>query len=282
VTETIEKRSTKEVWFWRIAFISTMSALFFLHSDDKEPEIKQDCIVKTRLYGEIRYDDSVLSRIGALRDNLHVKGVLLQIDSPGGEVTASESLHKAFKSLKEKKPLFVSVQSAAASGGYMAAMPADRIFAYETSAVGSIGVIAYGFEVTDLAEKIGVKLLNYKSSPLKGIPNIFEKTSEEGNRSIQGFVNEMDSIFKEMVQTNRPLIKNLDSICNGEIYSGRQGIENGLVDEIGTETEALAALQKKTSSSWKVVDYELMTGQNSKMEFFSSTKKIIKTIAELL
>lgn len=278
-----ENRPRKELWFWRIAFVSTIGFLVFSHNNQRNTDdIKEDCLIQTSFYGEIAYDGDVIDRIAELRDNTHVKGVLLQVNSPGGEVTASESLYRAFKSLKDKKPLIVSVQSAAASGGYMLAMSADKIFAYESSAVGSIGVIAYGFEVTDLADKLGVKLLNYKSSPLKGIPNLFEKTSPEADRSIQNFVTEMNDIFQVMVKNSRPSITNFEKICNGEIYSGRQGVTNGLVDAIGTESDALSELKAKTSDKLKIVDYDLIYESRNSIGFFSHAKKIIKAIAALI
>ena len=273
----IIKRPKKELWMWRIAFVAVVSSFIFNKMSDKKQEIKDDCIVRTKLYGEIFYDDNVV-------ENDRVKGVLLQVDSPGGTITGSEALYKAFKELKTKKPLVVSVQNAAASGGYMVAMAADQIFAYETSALGSIGVIAESFEVTDLAEKIGVKFLNFKSSPLKGVPNVFEKNSEEANKSLQSFIDEMQSIFKDMVHESRPTIEKdkLDLICNGTAYSGRQALQNGLIDGIGTEQTAMDALKEKVKIELPVNDYDLGMLQESSGGFFSYFRHILKATLKFI
>lgn len=269
---------------WRVAFIAITSFFIFNKMSDKKQEITEDCIVRTKVYGEIFYDDNVLANINSLAENDKAKGVLLQVDSPGGTITGSEALYKAFKTLKTKKPLVVSVQNFAVSGGYMVAMSADKIFAYETSALGSIGVIAESFEVTDLAEKIGVKFLNFKSSPLKGAPNIFEKNSDEANKSLQSFIDEMQSIFKDMVHESRPSIDKdkLDLICNGMAYSGRQAVQNGLIDGIGTEQAAMDALKEKVKTDLPVNDYDLGMGQVSNGGFFSHFRNILKATLQFI
>ncbi len=273
--KVIVKKSRKELWLWRIIFLVIAVSFFSDKFSEKKNEIKEDCIIRTKIYGEIFYEDESLRKINDLQENSNVKGVLLQVDSPGGTITGSEALYKALKELRSQKPLVVSVQNAAASGGYMVAMAADKIFAYETSAVGSIGVFIDGFEVTELAEKIGVKFWNYKSSPLKGIPNMFEKTTEEGNKSIQEFINEMQSIFKDMVHQSRPNItkEKIDLICNGEAYSGRQAFQNGLIDGIGDEKKAMAALKEKVTGNLPVNDYELYN-PNEKDSMFSILKNL--------
>jgi protease-4 len=280
----IIKRPKKELWMWRVAFVAITSFFIFNKMSDKKQEITEDCIVRTKVYGEIFYDDNVLANINSLADNDKIKGVLLQVDSPGGTITGSEALYKAFKELKTKKPLVVSVQNFAASGGYMVAMAADKIFAYETSALGSIGVIAESFEVTDLAEKIGVKFLNFKSSPLKGVPSIFEKNSDEANKSLQSFIDEMQSIFKDMVHESRPAIDKdkLDLICNGMAYSGRQAVNNGLIDGIGTEQAAMDALKEKVKTDLPVNDYDLGMGQVSNGGFFSHFRNILKATLQFI
>ncbi len=274
--KVIVRKSRKELWLWRIIFLVIAVSFFSNRLNEKKTEIKEDCIIRTKIYGEIFYEDDLLKKINDLQANNHVKGVLLQVDSPGGTITGSEALYKALKDLRSQKPLVVSVQNAAASGGYMVAMAADKIFAYETSALGSIGVFADGFEVTELAEKIGVKFWNYKSSPLKGIPNMFEKITEEGNKSIQVFINEMQSIFKDMVHQSRPNIpkENIDLICNGEAYSGRQAFQNGLIDGIGGEKEAMSELKGKVKGDLPVNNYELYD-QNERDSMFTIFKNLL-------
>lgn len=274
----IVKKSSKELWIWRIIFLAIAVSFFSGKMSGKKQEIKDDCLVKTKVFGEIFYEDEVLEEIDYLRDNDHVKGVLLQIDSPGGTITGSEALYKAFKELRAKKPLVVSVQNAAASGGYMVAMAADKIFAYETSALGSIGVIAESVELAELAEKIGVKIMNYKSSPLKGIPNVFEKNTEDVTKTMQSFVDELQVIFKDLVQHSRPGIakEKLDLICNGMIYNGRQAMQNGLIDGIGNEKDALKDLKEKVKLDLPIKDYDLYFVSEDNKSIFSIIKGLAK------
>lgn len=278
--KVIVKKSRKELWLWRIILLSITISFLSNKFNDKKNEIKEDCIIRTKIYGEISYEDDVLKKINDLKDNDHVKGLILQVNSPGGSATGSESLYKALKELRLKKPVIVSVQNAAASGGYMAAMAADQIFAYETSTLGAIGVFASSFEITELAEKIGIKFWNYKSSPLKGSPNMFEKNTEEGNKNMQESINEIQSIFKDMVHQSRPNIpkENIDLICNGGTYSGRQAVENGLIDSIGGEQEAVHSLRQKIKNDViPINDYTLYEGDDADNAF--SMFKNLLTIA---
>lgn len=280
MAKVIIRKPKKELWMWRIIFLAIVVS-FFLGGKDKKQEIKEDCIVKTRLQGEIFYDDEVLDNIEYLQENDKVKGVLLQIDSPGGTMTGSEAMYKAFKRLQGKKPLVAAVENAAASGGYMSILGANKIFAYESSVVGSIGVTMEGFiDFSNLAEKIGIKFYNYKSSPLKAIPNNFEKPTEEGNKSLQKLVDEMQLIFKDIVHQNRPNIKNFDLISNGEAFTGRLALEYGLIDAIGTERDALDDLKNNYSLSadLPVVDYEILPGKDEAKGFWPILWQTFKII----
>ncbi len=265
---------------WRIIFLAVASSFFFCKKDKKQ-EIKEECIVKTSFYGDIFYNDEVLENIAYLQENDKVKGVLLQIASPGGSMTGSEAMYKALKGLQSKKPLVVAVQTEAASGGYMSVLGANKIFAYESSVIGSIGVTLQGFvDFSGLAEKIGIKFYNYKSSPLKAIPDTFEKPTEEGNKSIQKLVNEMQIIFKDIVQQNRPGIKNLDSISNGEAFTGRVALEYGLIDAIGTERDALEDLKSNYSLKLDlpVIDYDLIKRKEETPGFWPFLLQTVKLV----
>lgn len=268
-------KTSKELWIWRIIAITT-AIMLICKPNKNEYFLKQDCIVKTKLY-DIYSDDKMLEKIEYLQDSQYVKAVLLQIDSGGGPATASEAIYKAFKELKSKKPLIVTVQNAAASGGYMVALAGHKIFAYETSAIGSIGVVMPSMDITELAERIGIKFTRYKSSPLKDLPNMFEKPTQEGSKSLQLLVDDISLIFKDFVRINRPNIQDIDIVCNANIFTGRKALEVGLIDAIGTEKDAMNALKSEyhLDEALPVINFELYSNESNNEGLFNNLKKFL-------
>ncbi len=172
-------------------------------------------------------------------------GVLLVIDSPGGTVPGSEMLHEGIRRLSEKKPVVAVVNTLAASGGYIAAMGADRIVARQTSIVGSIGVIFQLPNVSQLLDKVGVKVETVRSTPLKAAPSGTEPTTPEARAAVSALVLESYDWFRGMVKTRRGLDDaQLAAVTDGRVFSGRQAVGLKLVDEVGGEREAIAWLEK--------------------------------------
>jgi protease-4 len=186
--------------------------------------------------------------------------VVLHIDSPGGTTAGSEQLHDALLRLKEKKPLVVVVDGLAASGGYIAALSSDYIVAQSTSLVGSIGVLFQYPNFTELLKTLGVQVEEIKSSPLKAAPNGFEPTSPEAREAIAAIVRDSYAWFRDMVKDRRHLDDGaLERVADGRVFTGRQGLEVKLVDQLGDEKEALAWLtkEKKIDPALRVRDYQL-------------------------
>jgi protease IV len=162
--------------------------------------------------------------------------------------------------LKEKKPLVIVVDGLAASGGYIAALAGDHIVAKQTSLVGSIGVLFQYPNVADLLGKIGVKVESIKSSPLKAAPDGFEPTSPEARAAIESIIKDSYAWFKGIVQTSRHLSdEELQTVADGRVFTGHQGIALKLVDEIGDERAGVAwlAAEKKIDAKLPVRDYQL-------------------------
>jgi protease-4 len=203
-------------------------------------------IANIKIAGEILEDDyrsEILTKV-ALDNN--IKAVIFNINSPGGEIVASEILYSEIRAIAQIKPTIVVVGSVAASGAYMAAIGADHIIAHNASIIGSIGVLLQSFEITELARKVGVKLQNYKSSPLKAVPSPFEKSSKLSDEVVQSSINDSYQFFTDLVYSRRKdkLDKNnLKMIVDGRIFSGRQALKLGLIDEIGSKGNALIYLK---------------------------------------
>lgn len=189
------------------------------------------------------YRENILKKIAAQKN---IKAVIVNINSPGGGIVGSEVLYEKLREISAKKPIVAVLGSLAASGGYLTAIASDYIIARNGTLTGSIGVIMQTSEVTGLAEKLGIKFISYKSSPLKGAPSPFEKSSPEVNKVINESVKDSYQFFSELVLERRKgkLKKDIANIIDGRVFTGRQALKAGLVDEIGGEGEALAYLKK--------------------------------------
>ncbi len=202
-------------------------------------------IARVTISGFISGDRRTLDLIKSLEDS-RASAVLVKIDSPGGTVSGSEALYDALRRLAAKKPMVTVVDGLAASGGFIAAMGADRIVARQTSLVGSIGVLFQIPNVGRLLDTAGVKVEEIKSSPLKAAPNGFEPTSPEARAALAEVVNDNYEWFKRLVRERRQLPDaDVAVVSDGRVHSGRRALNLKLIDEIGGEPEAIAWLERE-------------------------------------
>lgn len=189
-----------------------------------------------------------------------IKGVIIQMDSPGGGVYESDEVYHRLMTLKEKypKPLVVYMGPQAASGAYYIAMAADKIYANYNTLTGSIGVIISTYNYSQLADKIGIKDVTFKSAANKDILNPMRPATEEENAIMQALVNESYSRFVDIVAKGRKMERSqVLQLADGRIYSGNQAKQLNLVDELGYLETAIAGTAKlaKTSDP-QVIIYE--------------------------
>jgi len=189
-----------------------------------------------------------------------IKGVIIQMDSPGGGVYESDEVYHRLMTLKEKypKPLVVYMGPQAASGAYYIAMAADKIYANYNTLTGSIGVIISTYNYSQLADKIGIKDVTFKSAANKDILNPMRPATEEENAIMQALVNESYSRFVDIVAKGRKMERSqVLQLADGRIYSGNQAKQLKLVDELGYLETAIAGTAKlaKTSDP-QVIIYE--------------------------
>ncbi|HWZ10320.1 MAG TPA: signal peptide peptidase SppA [Xanthobacteraceae bacterium] len=217
-------------------------------------------IARVTIRGLIRDDDERVQQLERLAQSSTARAVVVHVDSPGGTTAGSEQLYDALMRLKEKKPLVIVVESMAASGAYITALAGDHIVAKQTSLVGSIGVLFQYPNVSDLLDKVGVKVETIKSSPLKAVPNGFEPTSPEARAAVESIIMDSYAWFRGLVQERRHLDgEALGRVADGRVFTGHQGIDLKLVDEIGDERTAVAWLAKEKNIDAKlpVRDYKL-------------------------
>jgi protease-4 len=138
------------------------------------------------------------------------------------------------------------VEGTAASGGYIAALGAERIVARETALVGSIGVLFQYPDLTALLDRFGVKVEEIKSSPLKAAPSPFSPTSPEAREALANVVRDTYDWFRNLVAERRRLTpEQLNAVADGRVHSGRQALALRLVDELGGEREAQGWLERE-------------------------------------
>ncbi|MBS0217756.1 MAG: signal peptide peptidase SppA [Proteobacteria bacterium] len=209
--------------------------------------------------------DSTSELLRAARLDDMVKAVVLRVDSPGGEVFASEQIRREVQALKDAgKPVVVSMGDVAASGGYWISMNADRIYADPSTITGSIGIFGLIPNASRALGKIGVHTDGVATAPLAGamditrpldpgVATILQSVIEKGYRDFTG----------KVAQARKQSVEQIDSIARGRVWSGAQAKERGLVDEFGGLQAAInfAADKAKISKDHVRVRYiERRTG----------------------
>jgi protease-4 len=245
------RRMRRKLTFWRVlAFLVAIVAIVgvaatLARRSDLAVAAGGDYIARIKITGLIRNDDERVEALEKLAKS-GVKGVVVHIDSPGGTTAGSEQLHNSLRLVAAAKPMVVVVDGLAASGGYIAAISAEHIVAQQTSLVGSIGVLFQYPNFTEVLKTIGVKVEEIKSSPLKAAPNGFEPTSPEARAAIEALVKDSYAWFRDMVKERRKMDDELlQRVADGRVFTGRQGVELKLVDELGNEKTAVDWLTKE-------------------------------------
>ncbi len=215
--------------------------------------------------------DVIKAQLDRAADDSNVKAVILKVDSPGGEVMASDEINKAIvafesgdsethgESDRRGKPVICSMGSLAASGGYYISAPCRWIVANDLTLTGSIGVIMEGMNYRGLMDKVGVSPVVYKSGKFKDMLSPFRETNEvpeEEHAMVQALVNDTYQKFKGVVADGRnnahdlnkkeghPLADNWTDYADGRVLSGKQALDLGLVDELGDFDGAVDRAEK--------------------------------------
>lgn len=143
-----------------------------------------------------------------------------------------------------KKPVYVSMGSMAASGGYYISAPADKIYASPETMTGSLGVIMHGYNYEKLAKKYGVEFETIKSGPHKDIMSPTREMTGEEREILQNMINNSYDQFVKVIADGRGMTENeVRKIADGRIYDGRQAKENHLIDDFGHLDDVIAAMK---------------------------------------
>ncbi|MDX1405210.1 MAG: signal peptide peptidase SppA [Woeseiaceae bacterium] len=225
--------------------------------------------------------DSTAALLQRARHDESVKAVVLQVDSPGGSSFASEVIRNEVVALKEAgKPVVVSMSSVAASGGYWISMAADRIFASEYTITGSIGIFFMFPTIHRSLDAIGISTDGVGSTFWAGELRADRELSDETRTMIRLLVEKGYDDFISKVALHRGIEKSeVDRIAQGQVWTGSDAIDRGLVDEIGNiDTAIVAAAElaglEEGAYGKKYFEKELSPGEQLLLDFLSGARSI--------
>jgi protease-4 len=208
----------------------------------------------------------------ALADDAEVKAVVLRIDSPGGSALASDRMWHAVRRVAGRKPVIVSLGDVAASGGYYVACAGTEILAQEESIVGSIGVLGGKLSMGGLAERIGVssEILARGQNAAWGAPT--RPFTESERQAVDRMLRSTYERFLDRVATSRRMDRaKVAEAAEGRVWSGKRGVELGLVDRIGGLGDALRAARERAS-----------LGEDAPVDVWPRRQTLVDSIARVL
>jgi protease-4 len=230
------RRLKRRLFFWRVLAIAAVLACI---AAVIRPRLPHDHVARLAVSGVITDTSRQIAALDAMARDASAKALIVEIDSPGGGVHASAALRDAIARVAATKPVVAVMGATAASGGLMVAMGAPHVIAAPTTLTGSIGVILETMEVSGLLARVGVTAEAITSGPLKDQPSFTHPLSDAGRAELHGVVGDMFDQFVTLVATARHMDKGkVLALADGRVFTGRQALAAGLVDELGDDATA--------------------------------------------
>lgn len=258
------RRLRRSMSFWRaaavlavVAALGVLSLLAIGGSEGTMLERRQ--IARVTVEGLITENREQLRLLRRLAKNDSVAAVILFVNSPGGTTTGGEALFEAIREVSAKKPIVAQFGTIATSAAYIAGLATDQIIARGNSITGSVGVIFQWAEVSELLGKLGVKMNEIKSGPLKAEPSPFHPLDQAGRETTERMVAESMRWFRGLVAERRKVDTSaIPGLEQGRIFSGREALEHKLIDGIGGEDEVVKYLAEKkgVGRDLRIVDWK--------------------------
>ncbi len=259
----------KEWWFGVVVLVlfgfSMVGALTFSSGHSRLSRHSSDAIGLIEISGPLSMSespsffddggsDTLMDQLDEFAENDHIKAVIIRVNSPGGTVGYCQEVYNEILNFKARKkvPIIVSIGDLGCSGGYWISLAGDTIFANPGSMVGNIGVIVSAINVTDLANRFGVSMATYKSGPHKDMLSPFRHTDAIEAALLDDMISDIHQQFVQDVATRRKLPRDIAfQLADGRVYTGRQALGLGLVDQLGGLQPAIAYTQAVANLSGK-------------------------------
>jgi len=232
--------------YWIIGLIVSIIILLIIPWEDALPSGPKVGIVEINM--AITNSKKAVDDLNYFNRKSNIVAIVVRLETPGGGVAASQEIYEKVSKISKTshKPIIASMGGVAASGGYYIALGADTIMANPGTATGSIGVIMSYPIIGDMMEKIGIQYETIKSGTLKDSGTPFRNITSEERRYFQGLIDDLQGQFLSVVAKERNLpIDRADELANGQVYSGKQAVENGLIDMLGTFEDAVLLAARK-------------------------------------
>lgn len=224
-----------------------------------------------------------MKKLNYLKEDDSVKGIIIKVNSPGGGVVESAEIHDKLAEIqkKSKKPVYISMGSMAASGGYYISTAAKKIYASPETMTGSLGVIMEGVNYEKLADKYGVDFVTIKSGEHKDIMSPTRKMTEEERQILQSMINNSYEGFVKVISEGRNIpVEQVKKIADGRVYDGRQAKNLQLIDGFGYLDDVVTQMKiKEKLKGAQVVRYTDSLGLGSL--FSMQAKKLMGENVEI-
>ena len=241
------RRLKRRITVWRTAAIAAIVlTLFLVIQQQFGGTIGGDHVAWLDVRGLIVEDRDRQESLNDLTANARARALIVYIDSPGGTTYGGEELFRALRKVADRKPVIAVIGTLGTSAGYLVALASERIYARATSITGSIGVLIETAEISQLLDRIGVSTDTIKSGEFKNTPSPLQPMTETGRMVVQSVVDDSYNWFIEILAERRNLaVDRARSLGDGRVYTGRQALDAGLIDELGAAADARRWLESQ-------------------------------------
>lgn len=224
-------------------------------------------IAVIKVKGVIKEADGYLKLLNRAEKEKSIKAVILRVNSPGGVVGACQEIHDKVVEVSRKKPVVVSMESVAASGGLYISVGATKIVANPGTITGSIGVILQAYNVSKLIKKLGIEVITVKSGPYKDLLNPFKEPDPKQISVVQKLIDSSYRQFVRAVAEGRKIpLEKVKSFADGRVFTGEEAKKLGLVDYLGNFDKAVEVAR------------ELCRCPNAKVVFLKERKSFFEKL----
>jgi protease-4 len=240
------RKLRRSLTLWRVLALAAalLAVIALAYAAGGSLGLQGDHIARVRIEGMITGDQRTLDMLEQIEKSERAKALIVAIDSPGGTTAGSEAIYETLRRIAARKPVVSTMGTVAASGGYITAIGGDYIVARGNTITGSIGVIVQWADLEKLLATVGVQVEQVKSGELKAEPNLFGPPSDRVLQVTNEMVQDSFRWFAGLVAERRSIPESRIVEAQGRVFTGRQALQEKLVDAIGGEEAALKWLRE--------------------------------------